>query len=357
MAPPSNSLDALDSLRLQVNELIDDLPNLKFRKWIERSLGTVVRLADEQVERLDWKILSAALQDMEGAFQMFYPYRHIRKISIFGSARISPESPEYGIAVDFARHVVQQGFMVMTGAGGGIMEAGNKGAGADRSLGLNIQLPFEQDANPFIDAENKLVEFKYFFTRKLFFLRESDAIALFPGGFGTQDEAFECLTLGQTGRFGPCPVLLIDRPGGDYWKDWDAYIRKHLLSRGLIGDRDCSIYTITDNVEVAIEAIRSFYRIYHSSRYVRDIFVIRLKSELSDAAVDILNQEFSDILVRGTIQKSQALPEETMDETFHLPRLIFYFNRRDAGRMYELIARINELGDRTSEESAHPERK
>lgn len=355
MAPPS-LFDSLDRLQADVNELIHDLPNLKFRKWIQRSLATVVRLAGEEIERLDWKILSASLQDMEGAFTIFYPYRHIRKITVFGSARIEPDTPEYQIAVDFARSVVQQGFMVMTGAGGGIMEAGNKGAGLDRSFGLNIQLPFEQEANPFIDSEKKLVEFKYFFTRKLFFLRESDAIALFPGGFGTQDEAFECLTLGQTGRFGPCPVVLIDHPGGDYWKDWDAYIRKHLLQRGLISPHDCNIYTITDNVEVACEAIRSFYRVYHSSRYVKDRFVIRLKSALSDADVEKLNQEFSDILVQGKIEKTQALPEENGDETFDLPRLMFYFNRRDAGRLYELIREINQLGT-ASKESEHPERK
>lgn len=351
------SLDSIDRLQAEINELIADLPNQKFRKWIERSLSTIVRLAGEEIERLDWKILSAALLDMEGAFQTFYPYRHTRKITIFGSARIQPDTPEYEIAEAFGRAVVKQGFMVMTGAGGGIMEAGNKGAGADRSLGLNIQLPFEQEANPYLDPNGKLVEFKYFFTRKLFFLRESDAIALFPGGFGTQDEAFECLTLGQTGRFGPCPVVLIDRPGGAYWKDWDAYIRKHLLERGLISPHDCSIYTITDNVDVACEAIRSFYRVYHSSRYVGDRFVVRLKSELSDTAVEKLNHEFSDILVRGTIEKSHGLPEESGDETFDLPRLIFFFNRRDAGRLYELIRRINELAEPLTAESDRPERK
>lgn len=352
----SYSPDSLDRLQAQINELIDELPNLKFRKWIERSLSTLVRLTVEDIERLDWKILSAALLDMEAAFQAFHPHRHTRKITIFGSARIQPDTPEYQIAEAFGRAVVQQGFLVMTGAGGGIMEAGNKGATKAHSFGLNIQLPFEQEANPYIDPGN-LVEFKYFFTRKLFFLKESDAIALFPGGFGTQDEAFECVTLGQTGRFGPCPVVLIDCPGGDYWKDWDAYIRKHLLHRGLISPHDCSIYTITDNVEVACETIRSFYRVYHSSRYVGDRFVIRLKTELCDEAVAQLNEEFSDILVQGIIEKSHGLPEETGDETFELPRLVFFFNRRDAGRMYELIRQINTLGDSDSVESSHPERK
>ncbi|MBK4732103.1 LOG family protein [Oxynema sp. CENA135] len=349
--------DELDTLEADLKRLIEDLPSLKHKKWIGRSLASLVRIASEDIDRLDWKILSASIQDLESGFQIFYPYRHVRKITVFGSARIEPNTPEYQMARDFARRLVGQGFMVMTGAGGGIMQAGNEGAGKGHSFGLNIQLPFEQDANPYIDTDNKLIEFKYFFTRKLFFLRESDAIALFPGGFGTQDEAFECLTLGQTGRYGPSPILLIDAPGGDYWKDWDAYIRKHLLKRGLIGSEDCNIYTVTDDLDVACDTIRKFYRVYHSSRYVKDLFVIRLKSELSDEAVEQLNAEFSDILVKGKIEKTGALPAEMGDETSELPRLSLYFNRRDAGRLYQFIHRIDELAIADSDELLHPERK
>src|SRR4028118_599696 len=347
---------ALKSLQTDLLTLIDQLPSLEHGKWIQRALAVLVRLTKEEIDRLDWKILTASMQDMERAFQGFYPYRHVRKVTIFGSARIAPGTPEYKLAAEFASYLAQQGFMVITGAGGGIMEAGNEGAGPEKSYGLNIELPFEQGANPFIEGDPKLINFKYFFTRKLFFLRESDAIALFPGGFGTQDEAFECLTLCQTGRSGPIPVVLIDQPGGTYWHDWDGYIRKNLIQLGLVSPEDSSLYTITDSVEVAYEAINSFYRIYHSSRYVGDRLVIRLKSQVSDSDVEQLNANFSDILVKGRIEKTQALPQETLDETAELPRLILYFNRRDSGRLYQLIATISEMGA-SSPAATHPERK
>lgn len=353
LTPP---FDVLESLQVDIAELINQLPNLKHGKWIQRALSVLVRLTEEEIDRLDWKILSSSLEDMERGFQVFYRYRHVRKVTIFGSARISPDTPEYRMAADFARHVTQLGYMVMTGAGGGIMQAGNEGAGAENSFGLNIQLPFEQGANQFIEGDPKLIHFKYFFTRKLFFLRESDAIALFPGGFGTQDEALECLTLCQTGRYGPVPMVLIDRTGGTYWQEWDAYVDKHLVKRGLVSPADRYLYTITDSLDVACEAINSFYRVYHSSRYVEDKFVIRLKSPLSDVDVEQLNADFSDIFVKGQIEKTQPFPQEAGDETIELPRLVLYFNQRDFGRLYQLIAAINQLGT-PSPAAAHPELK
>jgi uncharacterized protein (TIGR00730 family) len=352
----SPSDHAIESIQTDLTALIEQLPTLKHRKWVERALSVIRRLSEEEIDRLDWKILTASMEDMERAFQVFYPYRHVRKVTIFGSARITPNTPEYKLAAEFARYLAAQGFMVITGAGGGIMQAGNEGAGAENSFGLNIQLPFEQGSNPFIEGDPKLIDFKYFFTRKLFFLRESDAIALFPGGFGTQDEAFECLTLCQTGRSGPVPLVLIDRAGGTYWHEWDAYIRNNLIERGLVSPDDSSLYTITDNLEVAYEAINSFYRIYHSSRYVGDQLVIRLKSQISDANIEELNTKFSDILVKGKIEKSQALPQEMLDETTELPRLILYFNRRDSGRLYQLLATINQMGA-DSPAATHPELK
>ncbi|MBE9096027.1 LOG family protein [Tychonema sp. LEGE 07203] len=345
-----------ESLQADVIDSIARLPMLKHSEWIERSLSTIVQMAREDFDRLDWKIISSSLRDMEKAFSMFYPYRHVRKIAIFGSARVSPESPEYLMARDFSRAIAQQGFMVITGGGGGIMQAGNEGATAERSFGLNIQLPFEQGSNPFVAGDSKLLQFKFFFTRKLFFLRESDALALFPGGFGTLDEAFECLTLTQTGKFGPAPLVLLDRPGGDYWLDWNTFVQKQLRDRGFISANDRSLYTITDDVNVACEAIASFYLVYHSCRYVREKLVIRLKTELSEENVDRLNTDFSDIVVTGKIEKSQALPPEIGDETFDLPRLVLHFNQRDLGRLYQLIAAINEMGA-TSPAAAHPEKK
>ncbi|MCX7595415.1 MAG: LOG family protein [Fischerella sp.] len=353
----SASFDTLESLQSNIADLFERLPTLKNRQYIQQALATIVRLAETEVDRLDWKILSASLMDMERGFQLFYDYRHVRKVTIFGSARLSSESPEYRMAVDFARYVSQLGFMVITGGGGGIMQAGHEGAGRENSFGLNIQLPFEQRANPIIEGDPKLIHFKYFFTRKLFLLKESDAVALFPGGFGTQDEAFECMTLSQTGKFGPVPVVLIDRPGGDYWRSWSEYIDKQLLRKGLVSPEDSSLYTVTDDLVVACNAITRFYQVYHSSRYVGDRLVIRLKIDLSEAEVEQLNANFSDILVTGRIEKSQALPQEAQDETFDLPRLVLYFNQRDLGRLYQMIAAINNMGTPSPEQRGHPERK
>lgn len=353
----SSSSHTVESFQAEISELLGQLPKLKHGSLIQQALTTLVRMAEVDVDRLDWKILNASLQDMERAFRVFYPYRHVRKITIFGSARIPSDSPEYRVAVEFARCVTQRGFMVMTGGGPGIMQAGNEGAGVEKSFGLNIQLPFEQGSNPFIEGDRKLINFKYFFTRKLFFLRESDALALFPGGFGTQDEAFECLTLMQTGKSDLLPLVLIDPPGGDYWPNWQAHLQDNLLSAGLISPEDLHLYTITDQIDVACEAIAGFYRMFHSSRYVGEQLIIRLNSELSDTDVESLNQNFSDLLVQGKIVKSQALPQELGDETtFELPRLSLHFNQRNLGRLYQMIRAINQLGT-NAPEAAHPEQK
>ena len=359
------SSQAIQKLKHDFDHLLDRLPTLQHGEYIYEALQTLLRMTEEDIVRLDWKILKASLQDMERAFQVFQGYRHVRKIAVFGSARLPEDSDEYQMAVKFARCITGQGFMVITGAGGGIMEAVNKGAGAEQSFGLNIQLPFEQSSNPFIEGDAKLINFKYFFTRKLFFLREADAIAVFPGGFGTQDEAFECLTLSQTGKSPPVPLVLMDKPGGNYWHAWDDYIQKELIPRGLISTEDRQLYTITDDLQVGCEAIAGFYRMYHSSRYVGDQLVIRLNHDLTDSQVKTLNQSFSDILLSGSIQKSSMLPEESehqqpqpqqvMDRTEQLPRLVFHFNQRDLGRLYQMIAAINAMG--VTPELEHPERK
>ncbi|MEM8640098.1 MAG: LOG family protein [Cyanobacteria bacterium P01_G01_bin.54] len=324
------------------------------RKYVERSHAVLERLAQADIERLDWKIVTAALEDLERGIELFHPHRHIRKVSIFGSARTPADQPIYKMAVDFAQRMTEQGFMVITGAGDGIMAAGNEGAGRSQSFGLNIQLPFEQGSNPFIEGDEKLISFKYFFTRKLFFLRESDAIALFPGGFGTLDEAFESLTLLQTGKYGPAPVVFINEPGSDYWGSLDAHIREHLLRDGLISPDDPSIYTMTDDLDAACGAIQRFYRVYHSSRYVGDQLVLRLKTPLSESAIAFLNREFSDLLSYGAIVPSAALPEEQGDETEALPRLVLDFNQKDAARLLQMIHKINELGAFGLEDD-HPE--
>lgn len=346
---------AIAALRADFNQVLNGLPEHPNGDLIMQMLSSFINIAGEDLERLDFKILHGALQDMERAFLGLHPYRHTRKVSIFGSARLSPNTAEYRMARDFAKMAAERGYMVITGAGPGIMEAGNEGAGKDQAIGLNIQLPFEQGSNPFIEGDPKLISFKYFFTRKLFFLKESDAIALFPGGFGTQDEAFECITLGQTGKTVPVPMVLIDKPGGSYWREWANYIEGQLLKNGLISPGDTSLYTITDRLDVAMNAISSFYQVYHSSRYVGEELVIRLRSPLPDEAIAELNERFSDILVKGTIRKSQALPKEVGDETFDMPRLVLHFNQRDLGRLFELIRAINHLGTPSQDDLLHPE--
>lgn len=344
-----------ENLDSQLQKLLTDLAHHPQSKLVQRALEVLLRIADSDTERLNWKILTASLEDLEQGFKKFYPYRHTRKIAIFGSARTSPQQAEYQIAADFARCMTAEGFMVITGAGGGIMQAGNEGAGRENSFGLNIRLPFEQGANSAIDGDDKLIDFKYFFTRKLFFLKESDAIALFPGGFGTQDEVFETLTLCQTGKYGPVPLVLVDKLGGDYWHSWNNYICTQLKEKGLISPEDPSLYTITDSLDVACQTIKDFYRVYHSSRYVGKQFVIRLNLKLSESMIDELNQEFGDILSQGQITQSAALPEEPQDlETLDLPRLAFYFNQKSLGRLYQLISKINRLGD-VCDATEHPE--
>ncbi|MGQ9864726.1 MAG: LOG family protein [Pseudanabaenaceae cyanobacterium] len=314
---------------------------------IARCAETLQRLADMELERLDWKILAGTLEDMERALKLLHPYRYRRKVAIFGSARTPPTEPVYEQARQFAAQMAAAGFYIFTGAGGGIMAAANEGAGADRSFGLNIDLPFEQTHNPYVDPA-KLVGFKYFFTRKLFFLKESDAIAIFPGGFGTQDELFESLTLCQTGKATPRPIVLIDAPAGNYWEQWDAYIREQLADRGLITAEDRSLYCLTRDLAEATAYLCNFYRVYHSSRWVGDRFVIRLNFDISDAHLAHLNKEFADILTTGTIERSGPLPREVKEtHILSLPRLVLRFNQRDYGRLQELILAINDTSDGT----------
>jgi uncharacterized protein (TIGR00730 family) len=354
LSPPDRKSPSL--LKKDLQTLLADLPNNHHSKWLKKAFKILIRLAHEELDCLEWKIVSATLKDLEKGFKTFTPYYHIRKITIFGSARMTPETNEYRLAVNFAKQVTDLGFMVLTGAGGGIMQAGNEGAGRENSFGLNVKLPFEQHPNRFIADDSKLINFKYFFTRKLFFLKESDAIALFPGGFGTQDEAFETLTLCQTGKKSPIPLVLIDEPGGTYWDNWHEYICNNLVAKGFISSDDIHIYTITDNLEVACNTIREFYRVYHSSRYVEELFVMRLNYDLSEAQVGQLNQDFGDILLRGRIEKTKALVKELGDETENLPRLAFYFNPKKLGRLYQMIKAINKFTTLTPAQH-HPEEK
>jgi uncharacterized protein (TIGR00730 family) len=292
----------------------------------------------------DVKVIQTALRELRYAFRLFAPYADKRKVTIFGSARTSATKLEYQQAAEFGKKIAEAGFMVITGAGGGIMQAGHEGAGPEKSFGANIRLPWEQSANPVIREDKKLVTFKYFFTRKLIFIRHSDAIVLFPGGFGTMDEGYEALTLMQTGKSQLMPLVLIDRPGGTYWKTWDKHIREHLLRDQLISPDDLNLYHITDDTDDAVKIVTRFYRNFHSSRFVKDLFVVRLKHAPTASAIEAMNEDFSDIIVGPKIQQIEATPEEVEDDdNVALPRIAFGFNRRDYGRLRQLYDVLNGL--------------
>ena len=303
------------------------------------------KLAADRVSRGDLKLLSRTLRELRYAFKVFAPYRTRRKVTVFGSARTKPEEGAYQQAVEFGRAMAEQKWLVVTGAAQGIMEAGHVGAGRENSMGINIMLPFEQSANHVIHGDPKLVHMKYFFTRKLLFVKECDAVCLLPGGFGTLDEGLEVLTLLQTGKRDMVPVVMLDEPGGSYWSDFHQYVEKRLLSRRLISPEDRSLYIVTDQVQVAVDEILTFFRVYHSMRYVRNELVFRLQKPLSPETLDAINAQFHGILVSGKFVQTSALAEES-DETelVKLPRLVFHFNRRSLGRLRELINFINSHG-------------
>ena len=306
--------------------------------------NTVDKLEKDQTARGDLKILSRTLRELRYAFKVFRPYRRRRKVTVFGSARTKPGHPEYETAVQLSRKMAaDHGWMVITGAGGGIMEAGHKGAGLEASMGLNIMLPFEQSANPYIEGDPKLVTMKYFFTRKLMFVKECSGVVCLPGGFGTLDEALETLTLMQTGKQTMLPLVLLDSPEGSYWKYLCVFVEEQLLGNGMISPEDVHLYKVTNSVEEAIDEVLGFYKVYHSMRYVQDRLVFRLKEKLSDEKLAALKEGFSDILASGDYVQRGPLPEESGEaDLADLPRLHFHFNRRQLGRLRMLINFIND---------------
>ncbi len=329
--------EAIDNLLATV----DDGHRSEHRDLTRRMLRTVLKIRDGEVDRLDMKIMERSIRELYKGFKTFKPWRDRRKFAIFGSARSKPGSVEYEAAKQCAAKLVEHGHMVVTGAGPGIMQAGNEGAGPGESFGVNITLPFEASANEFIDRD-KLVDFKYFFTRKVVFVKEVDGIILFPGGFGTQDECFEALTLIQTGKAEPQPVVMIDPPGSTYWRDWDRYVQFELLGRGLISPNDVRLYMITSDMDKAIEHIDRFYGNFHSIRYVGDTLVMRLQHAPDDGVIERLNEEFSDIVVDGVIERCEMHPRESDEpETAELERIRFKFNKRHLGRLRMMIDMLN----------------
>jgi len=306
-------------------------------------LTTALKMYEDGAGIADLKIANATFKEIRYGFKVFAPWRHVPKVTVFGSARTPRSHPISEQAYSFGKRITGTGWMVMTGAGGGVMGSAQEGAGAERSFGLNIRLPFEQEANPWIADDPKLISFKYFFTRKLFLVREAHAMAFLPGGFGTADEAFEALTLIQTGKSPVLPLVMLDEPGGTYWKRFDEFVRTQMVPRGLVSPHDPDLYRITDDVERAAAEIESFYRVYHSQRYVRDSLVLRIRRPLPAAALAELSTRFPDILSAPAEQTAGPVAGEG-DELPELPRLVLSFNRSGFSRLRRLVDFVNEAG-------------
>jgi len=309
----------------------------------EEMIVTALRLLRDRADRADLRLINAALKEMRYSFMVFSHYRDVRKAAVFGSARVQPSNPNYALAEALAAHLAwERGWMVMTGAGPGIMEAANKGAG-ERSFGINIRLPFEDEANPYVPPE-RVINFKYFFPRKLTFVKESHAFVLFPGGFGTLDETLETLTLMQTGKSDLHPVILMESPGTGYWQEWLDFVSHTLVRQGMIAEDDLSLMCFTHEVAVAGDEITRFYANYHSQLYVDGLLVLRLLHEPTAEQVAHINDLFGDIVVDGTIEPIPATPTEAEEgDQPGLARLRFHFDRRSLGRLRALIDHLNTL--------------
>ena len=330
--------DIDERIRALVEEYGGKDPDLAFE-----IIATALRLSRDDVGRLDRKIVNSALKEMRYAFRVFAPYRHERKVTIFGSARSAPTDPEYVAARDFAKEIVSRGWMVVTGAGPGVMEGAQEGAGGERSFGVNIRLPFEAQPNPYIAEDPKLINFKYFFTRKLMFIKEADAFVLCPGGFGTLDETFELLTLIQTGKSDLHPIVLLDPPGGSFWPKFDAWVSEDLIGGGYVSAEDRCLYKVTEDIAEAVAEIEQFYRVYHSQRFVGGRLVLRLTTVPDADFLKKLSEEFGDIIARGEIEPVAPSPEELKDDdACDLPRIALWFDRMRFGRLRQLIDRLNE---------------
>lgn len=333
------SADALARIDSLIAEAGEDPASFDGRLLRDLVITSLKLIKDER-ETGELKLITAAVKEIRHAYRVFARYRDALKISIFGSARTPPGHPDYIAAVEFSKMMAAKQWLCITGAGDGIMKAGHEGPGREASFGLSIRLPFETTANSIIAGDDKLINFRYFFTRKLMFVSQADAVACFPGGFGTQDEAFEILTLIQTGKSEMKPIVMVEGEHGDYWRHWENYIRRSLLDKGFISPEDRNLYYIAEDPADAVQHVCRFYRNYHSSRYVRDDLVIRLRTPLRPEHVDILNAEFAGLVKSGAIVQRAALPEES-GEFADLPRLVFTHTRRQFGLVRTLIDRIN----------------
>jgi uncharacterized protein (TIGR00730 family) len=326
----------------RIADLITQIGDVPDSDLIFELIVSAVRLARDRAQRGDLKIANSALKEMRYAFAVFEPYRAARKAAIFGSARTTRDDPLYAQTVALARELAQADWMVITGAGPGIMEAGIEGAGAANSFGVSIRLPFEATTTQFLADDPKLVNFRYFFTRKVTFVKEAHAFVLLPGGFGTLDEGFELLTLVQTGKAPPAPIVLLDVPGGTFWLSWMQFVERELRARGYISPVDVNLVKITDDVTVALGEITSFYRNYHSLRFVEGDLVLRMHKLPAAAEIAQLNVDFADIVTTGHIEVATASKAELADNDVpELARIRMRFDRHSYSRLRALIDWLN----------------
>ncbi|MEM9084256.1 MAG: LOG family protein, partial [Planctomycetota bacterium] len=322
----------------QIDRLVAECgaePGSYAARLVRDQITTSLKLIYDGRNTGELRLMTGAMKELRYAYTVFQGHEEAHKISIFGSARTKPDHPDYTACVDFSRRIAQQGWQVITGAGDGIMKAGHEGPGAESSFGLAIRLPFETTANDVIAGDNKLINFRYFFTRKLIFVSQAEAVAVYPGGFGTQDELYESLTLIQTGKSPIVPVVLIEHPEGQYWEHWLNYAKYSLLGEGLISEEDLNLLFITRDAQEAVEHIARFYRNYHSSRYYRDDLIIRLNAKLRDSDVAELEKEFA-VLIKsgGMVQRG---PYEKEVEHLDKPRLCFTHTKHKFGLVRKLI--------------------
>jgi len=341
---PQRRIDEPDFIA-RIDSLITDAggsPTSYHGRLIRDLLQNSLKLIPDKRDSGELKLIAAAVKELRYAYRVFGQYPEAHKITIFGSARTPKEHPDYQATIEFSRLMADLGWMIITGAGGGIMEAGHVGPGKEKSFGVAIRLPFEQSTNDVIAGDSKLIHFRYFFTRKLMFVSQAEAVALFPGGFGTMDEGFELLTLIQTGKAAMVPIVCLEGKDQTYWEEFHAFVRKGLLSRKLISDEDLNLYKICHSAQEAVDVVTGFYRNYHSARYVKDDLIIRLKKPITAKAIEGLNADFGSLIREGGQAMHLRGPYEIEDDHKDLPRLVFSHNRRGFGLMRKLIDRIND---------------
>lgn len=327
-----------------IRRLLDDAGITADADLVARILATGVGMGLDGADRLDLKITSAALTEMRAAFELFAPFRGVPKVTVFGSARTAPDSPLYRLTVELTAALAARGWMTVTGAGPGIMQAAAEGAGPQHSLGVSIRLPFEEKPNAIIAAHERNVAMKYFFTRKLMLVKESSGFVCMPGGFGTLDEMFELLTLQQTGKAVPTPIVLLDRPGGGFWQGLQRFVDDQLIPEGVISPDDLDRVVVTDSVDAAVDELTGFYRNYVSLRWVGRRLVLRLRVAPTDADVDGLNARFGHLLAEGAIERRGPLKaERDDDDDLAAPRLVMRYAQRRVGELHHLIRAVNAL--------------